>query len=146
MIAWHPALQDHALRREQREGKPWLWDIVRRKWVQAQPEEEVRQRLLHHLIETRGVSRSLIGVEKEIHYHQLRKRFDVVVFDAEAQPLMLGECKAPEVPLSEATLHQIARYNAVLQAPHLLLTNGLQLLFFTRDEKGSYQFQPEGWY
>jgi len=146
MIAWHPALRDHHLRRAIRAEKPCLWDIVRRKWVQAQPEEEVRQRLLHHLMETRGVARLLIGVEKEIYYHQLRKRFDVVVFDAEAQPLILVECKAPEVPLSEATLRQIARYNAVLKAPHLLLTNGVQLLFFSRDEKGSYQFQPAGWY
>jgi hypothetical protein len=145
MIQWHPALHPHEPRREQREDKACLWDVVRRKWVQAQPEEEVRQRLLHHLIETRQISRALIGVEKEIHYHQLRKRFDVVVFDAQARPLILIECKAPEVPLSAATLRQIARYNAVLQAPHLLLTNGLQLMFFSRDAAGTYQFQPEGW-
>jgi type I site-specific restriction endonuclease len=142
----HPSLAPFSLRRETREGKPCLWDVVRRKWVQALPEEEVRQRLLHHLMEGRGIARPLISVEKEIQYHQLRKRFDVVVFDRQAQPLILAECKAPSVALSEATLQQIARYNAVIQAPHLLLTNGEQLLFFSRDAGGQYQFQPTGWW
>lgn len=145
-MTFHPALAPFVPRRTEREGQVHLWDLVRRKWVVAQPEEEVRQRLLHYLIETRGIARALIGVEKEIQYHDLRKRFDVVVFDAQAQPLILVECKAPEVALSQAALQQIARYNAVIQAHHLLLTNGLQLLFFSRGADGRYAYQPDGWW
>lgn len=133
-------------RREDEAGQVQLWDPVRQKWVAEQPEELVRQQLLLHLTQTHGVPRGRIGVEKEIAYYAQRKRFDVVVFDAQAQPSVLIEVKAPEVDLTEQTLMQVARYNQTIQAPHLLLTNGRQLLFFSRGEDGRYQFVPEGWY
>lgn len=144
-MSMHPAMAEWSLKSETKDGQAYLWCEIRRQWMVSQPEEEVRQRLIQHLIHHRAVARGLIGVEKEIQYHQLRKRFDLVVFDRQAQPFILAECKAPSVPLSQHTLAQIARYNAVIQAPHLLLTNGLSLLFFSRDTSGHYQFQPDGW-
>jgi hypothetical protein len=85
-------------------------------------------------------------VEKKVRYRGLRKRFDMVVFDEHGKPLILIECKAPEVALSQETILQIARYNREIQAPHLLLTNGVSLLFFSVDENGKFQFQKEGWF
>jgi hypothetical protein len=115
-----------------------LWDFVRKKWVAHTPEEWVRQHLLHWLVRERGIAATHIGVEKEIRYHALRKRFDAVVFDAEGKPMILCECKAPSVALSEAVLHQIARYNTVLNAPFLLLTNGVALQLFGLQADGTY--------
>lgn len=135
----------HPLKIEEQEGQFRIWDMIRRKWVAHQPEEHVRQALVHYMVLDRNISVGRIGVEREILYNQMRKRFDVVVFDSFGKPFILCECKAPEVPLSQDTLNQIARYNVSIQAPHLLLTNGRSILFFSLNEQGKYQFQPSGW-
>ncbi len=131
---------------ETHDGRPMVWDILRKKWVVLQPEEWVRQQLLHHLIRERGLSPQLIGIEKGTQYRGLQGRFDLVVYDKTGKALILIECKAPEVKLSQNTLLQIARYNREIGAPHLLITNGLHLLFFSQDERGTFQFQPSGWF
>lgn len=140
------AFPQYPLTIEQREGQSCVWDIIRKKWVALQPEESVRQALLHYLIRDRNVSPGRVGVEREILYNHMRRRFDLVVFDAQGKPFILCECKAPEVPISQDTLHQIARYNVSIRAPHLLLTNGLSLLFFSQMDDGKYHFQSSGWY
>lgn len=134
----------HELRIKTEEDQEWVWDPLRKKWLVFTPEEEVRQQLVEHLLIDRKIKPALIGIEKEIAYNQLRKRLDVVIYDSEANPWLLCECKAPSVKLSQETLHQIARYNAVLRAPHLLLTNGLNWLLFSL-EKGKYVHKPAGW-
>ncbi|MEO1451456.1 MAG: type I restriction enzyme HsdR N-terminal domain-containing protein [Bacteroidota bacterium] len=126
--------------------KQWVYDVIRRKWVVLQPEEWVRQHLVHYLVRAKGVSPNLVSVEKEIRYRELRKRFDVVVFDRAGKPFILCEVKAPDVPVNQDTLNQIARYNESLQAPHLLLTNGRMLAFFSRNAEGEYVFQANGWW
>lgn len=131
---------------ETAEDKQWIYDVIRRKWVVLQPEEWVRQHLVHYLVRAKQVSPGLISVEKEIRYRDLRKRFDVVVFDQKGKPFILCEVKAPQIPVNQDTLNQIARYNETLQAPHLLLTNGLMLAFFSQQTDGSYAFQPGGWW
>jgi len=123
-----------------------VWGYLRKKWLVLTPEEEVRQSLLRYLVEEKKLSPALIAVEREISYFKLKKRFDVLVFDSEGKPFIVCECKAPDVKLSQATLYQIARYNATLQAKHLLLTNGRSLLFFSMNAAGKYDFRAEGWY
>lgn len=135
----------YPLRTESRDGQDFVWDDIRKKWVVLQKEEYVRQLLVHFLVEEKKVSRSLISIEKEIRYQNLRKRFDLVVFDRTGKPFILCEVKAPDVPLTQDTLNQIARYNATIQAPHLLLTNGCQLLFFSLSPEGKYLFKKSGW-
>jgi len=135
----------YPLKTEWREGQEYIWGIIRKKWFVHQPEEYVRQILLHWMIKEKNVSASLISVEKEIRYLKLRKRFDVVVYDKKGKAFILCECKAPAVPLSQDTLNQIARYNANIQAPHLLLTNGMELLFFSLEE-GKYVHKVAGWW
>ena len=38
---------------------------------------------------------------------------------------MVVECKAPSVPITQATFDQAARYNSVYKAKWLVITNGL---------------------
>lgn len=123
-----------------------VWDQIRKKWLVWQPEEIVRQQLICHLIQSKNISPSLIGVEKEITYNDQKKRFDIIVFNREAKPFILIECKAPEVPISKGALEQVARYNSVMHAQHLLLFNGHQWAFFSKNESGIFQLLPEGWY
>lgn len=133
------------LKMERREEQDYIWGIVRKKWYVLQPEELVRQAMLDWMIREKGVSASLISVEKGIKYLKLQKRFDVVVYDNTGKAFILCECKAPDVPLSQDTLNQIARYNVSIEAPHLLLTNGRELLFFSQEE-GKYVHKKGGWW
>ncbi len=106
--------------------KAYVFDEIRKKWIVLTPEEWVRQHLLNHLIKEKNVPASLISVEKEVNLNNTKKRYDAVVYNKTMQPLMLIECKAPEVPITEATLEQTMRYNLILGVNYLLITNGLK--------------------
>ena len=93
------------------------------------PEEWVRQQLLHRLVEQLGYPASLISVEQAITVGVARKRCDAVVYDNALQPLMIIECKAETVPLTQKTLDQAITYNRKLNVPYLLLHNGIQTFF-----------------
>lgn len=99
----------------------------RKKWVRLTPEENVRQQVLHYLVEQLGYPASLIGVEVAIEVGAgVTKRCDAVVYTPSLQPLMLLEFKAPEVALTQTTLDQAAVYNTTIRAPYLVLANGRQ--------------------
>lgn len=107
----------------------------RHRWVRLTPEEWVRQQLLHRLVEQLGYPKSLIAVEvalEKISNLQSpitrQQRCDAVVYDTTMQPLMLIECKAETVPLTQKTLDQAIIYNRKLNVPYLLLHNGIQTI------------------
>jgi hypothetical protein len=100
--------------------------LVRRKWVALEPEEWVRQHLISHLTLTLGYPLSLMAVEHRLTLNDVEKRADLVCYNNSGIPVLLAECKAPGIKLSQDTLDQAARYNLVLQVPTLMLTNGLQ--------------------
>ena len=93
------------------------------------PEEWVRQQLLHHMVEQLDYPSSLIAVEAAITVGEAKKRCDAVVYDHAMQPLVLVECKAETVPLTQKTLDQAITYNRKLNVPFLLLYNGVQTIF-----------------
>lgn len=102
----------------------FLKDPIRKKYVMLQPEEIVRQLFLCYLIDAENVNRNLIQVEKTIIINNVKRRFDIVVYDQQIQPKILVECKAPEIPITQATFDQAAMYNVALKAPYLIVTNG----------------------
>ena len=89
------------------------------------PEEWVRRHLLVFLVERCGACAKRIVQEYPVRLNGQPQRADVVVVDAAGQPLLLAECKAPDVKLDGRTLAQAVRYNSVLGARYILLTNGL---------------------
>jgi len=101
----------------------------RHKWVRLTPEEWVRQQLLHSLVEQLGYPSSLIAVEAAITVGETKKRCDAIVYNTAMQPLVLIECKAETVPLTQKTLDQAITYNRKLQVPYLLLSNGVQTIW-----------------
>ena len=109
-----------------RENTRYIFDIIRKKFVVLQPEEWVRQHVIHYLIQDKGYPKSLINVEKSIQLHGITKRYDVVVFSTQGEISILVECKAPNIPVTQTTFDQIARYNMALRAKYLLVTNGLE--------------------
>ena len=113
--------------RTKAEGKRMLiFDSIRKKYVALTPEEWVRQHLIHYLVKDKDYPAMLISVEMPLKYARMDKRSDVLVNDRNGQPLMLVECKAPEVAITQKVFEQIAVYNLTIQAPCLMITNGLQ--------------------
>lgn len=106
-------------------SKLTIFDRTRRKFVVLTPEEWVRQHLVEFLVNEKGYPRSLIALEHSLTYNGLQKRCDVLVFAADTRPLLIAECKASTVAISQNVFDQIARYNFVLNVPYLLVTNGL---------------------
>ena len=101
-----------------------VWDIVRNKWVALTPEEFVRQHAIHFFIHDLNFPNGRIGVETEVVFHGMKRRADLVLYTREAFPLLIAEFKAPTVKIEEAVLSQTLRYNSVLKAPWLLISNG----------------------
>ena len=109
-------------------GKEQIFCDWRHKWVRLTPEEWVRQQLLHRLVDEYGYPQSLIAVEAAISVGQVSKRCDAIIYDRQMLPLVLIECKAETVPLSQKTLDQAVIYNRKLNVPFLILHNGLQTI------------------
>lgn len=105
-----------------------IFDPVRKKYVALTPEEWVRQHILHYLLE-RGYPASLIAIERGIAVNGLTRRFDIVVYRRDAQPLILVECKAQEEALDHKVVMQAIAYNLTVQARYLWLTNGTHTYF-----------------
>lgn len=108
------------------EGKEYIFDPVRRKWIFLQPEEWVRQQFLHYLISEKGYPISLISVEKQLKLGQRAKRYDIVVYKQD-KPWMLVEVKQENEAINPASLSQLLSYNTILKAAYLVLTNGREV-------------------
>ena len=100
----------------------------RHRWVRLTPEEWVRQQLLHRMVEQSDYPAALMAVEKAITVGDAKKRCDIIIYDRSMAPLMLVECKAETVPLTQKTLDQAITYNRKLNVPYVLLTNGAQTI------------------
>ena len=105
-------------------GKEFIFDEFRKRWVILTPEEWVRQNFLQYLTQTKKYPASLIAIEKEIKLGELKKRFDIVVYDGNTKPWMIVECKEMNVKLDKSVLDQVLRYNTTLNVPYLVITNG----------------------
>src|SRR5882757_11124400 len=90
--------------------KDWLFDPIRKKWLLLTPEEWVRQNFVQYLVRVKNYPAALIALEKELGLGELKKRFDILVYDRNHQPWMMIECKEMNVPLDESVLHQVLRY------------------------------------
>lgn len=110
-----------------------IYDVVRKKYVALTPEEWVRQHVVSFLIQARAFPSGRIKLEKSLKIQKLSKRADVVVYDDFAKPLLIVECKAPEIKLSQSVFEQIACYNMALHVRYLIVTNGLQHFFCSID-------------
>ena len=119
-----------------------VFDPLRRQWVSLTPEEQVRQKMLYFLVETRKVAAGLIAVEFSIKVNNLPKRADIVVFNKLGEPQMIVECKAESVPITEKVLDQAIRYYSGLKVKYLTLTNG-KTMFCYKVENGKLEALSE---
>lgn len=109
---------------KQEANKKLIFGAIRKKWYVLQPEEFVRQLLLHFLIHDMRYNRNRITVERGVAVNTERKRTDILVFDQDMRPFLLIECKAPQVALNTSVFRQAANYNGALKVPYLMISNG----------------------
>lgn len=119
-----------------------LFDPLRKKWVAATPEEWVRQNFTSWLISAKGYAPSLMANEVGIRLNGMLRRCDTIVYNRRLKPVAIVEYKAPGVDITQEVFDQIARYNMVLGAAVLIVSNGLRH-FCCRFNGDSYAFIRE---
>ncbi|MCB0537079.1 MAG: type I restriction enzyme HsdR N-terminal domain-containing protein [Chitinophagales bacterium] len=102
----------------------YIFDEVRKKKIKLTPEEWVRQNFIHFLMYDLQYPKAKIAVEKEIIINDLKKRFDILVYDTAMQPFLLIECKSQNENINENVLEQSLRYNMQLKVPYICISNG----------------------
>lgn len=115
------------------DGRTVVFDPLRRQYVALTPEEQVRQKMLYYLVETKGMAAGLIAVEYSIKVNNLPKRCDIVIFNNLGEAKMIVECKAESVTISEKVLDQAIRYYSGLKVDFLTLTNGKSMYCYKID-------------
>ena len=105
--------------------KRFIFDLIRKKYIELTSEEWVRQNCVQFLIEEKKISRFSIAIEKEIEFNGLKKRFDIVSYSSEGKINLLVECKAPNIEINQKTFDQILIYNKILKSKYLMVTNGI---------------------
>jgi type I site-specific restriction endonuclease len=134
-------LPPYEFRTKKENGNLRIFDEVRKKYVALTPEEWVRQHFIMYLIKEKQVPASLIILEKKIIMNSMSRRPDILIHDRQGKAIMIVECKAPEVKISQDTFDQVARYNSVIRVPYLVVTNGLQHYCCRMDyDNSSYDF------
>src|SRR6478672_11316976 len=121
---------------EERNGQRYLFDGIRKKWLLLTDEEWVRQNFVQYLIHQMNYPAALIALEKSLQLNDLKKRFDILIYNSQHQPWMLVECKAPQVLLSEVVLEQVLRYNIAVPVPYIVITNGAATFGWQKEHGG----------
>ena len=129
----------NSLKIRQQAGVHEVFDAIRKKWLVMTPEEYVRQNFIQFLLISKKYPASLFAIEKEIRVGELKKRCDIVVYNREASPWMIIECKEMNVALSDKTLAQVLRYHSALPAEYLIITNGSYCYGFKKEKDQFFQ-------
>lgn len=137
-------LPNAPLKIREEDGVLKVYDALRGKFVTLTPEEYVRQHFVNWLQTGLNYPLSLMANEIGIELNGMCKRCDTVVFRPDGNPLMIIEYKAPDVEITQDVFDQIVRYNMVLRASYLVVSNGRQHYCCVIDYTGnSYNFIRE---
>ncbi len=121
-----------------------IFDMLRNRFVALTPEEWVRQHFTAYLINHKGYPASLMANEVSLTLNGTSRRSDTVIFDRQGRPLVIVEYKATTIEISQKTFEQIVRYNMVLHARYLIVSNGITHYCCQIDYNNhSYKFLPE---
>ena len=99
--------------------KRFIFDEIRKKYIELTPEEWVRQNCIKFLINEKKFKKNLISIEKKIQLNNTTKRFDILVHDTNGECSLLVECKAPNIKINQESFDQIFRYNQDINAKFL---------------------------
>jgi hypothetical protein len=132
-----------------REGRKCIFDPIREILVIETPEEIIRQKFIKYLINELKVPKSKLEVEVPMaHFKKGEKdRADIIVYGENKEgcniPIMIIECKAPNVPIVDETWFQAYKYDYILGAGLLLVTNGNNTYAAVWDEEDETYYLTE---
>lgn len=134
-------LPEYTFRIAGNEGSETIFDQIRRKFVRLTPEEWVRQNFIRYLVTEGKYPPGLMGVEVMFMMNKLKRRVDILVHDRLGKPVMIIECKEPEVKIDDKVFDQIVTYNIGLKVPYIVVTNGLvHYACKVRKDQPGYEF------
>ena len=103
-----------------------ILDPVRKKYVKLTPEEWVRQNFVQYLVNEGKYPVGLLGIEVMFRFNKLRRRVDILVHNRSGEPVLIVECKSPEVKIDDKVFDQIVCYNMGFKVPYIVVTNGME--------------------
>ena len=121
----HLSFPNYEFRLKEINQKRFIFDEIRKKYIELTPEEWVRQNCIKFLINEKKFQKNLISIEKKIQLHKTSKRFDILIHDINGSCILLVECKAPNIKINQKSFDQILSYNQVINAEFLMVTNGI---------------------
>ena len=134
-------LPEYQFNIKKKENTCLIFDTLRRRWVTLTPEEWVRQNFVRFLTTERQFPAALMNNEISLTQNGIKRRCDTLVADRTGAPLAIIEYKAPTVEITQKTFDQIVRYNMVLMAKFLIVSNGMKHYCCRIDyENNSYSF------
>lgn len=131
------------LRVSEEGGRVRVWDDMRSLWLAMTPEEWIRRHVINWLTEGMGAPAERISQEYPVRIQGMKQRADIVVCGGDGGPLMLVECKAPDVAIDAGVYAQAVRYNNIAGARYLMITNGMHHFFYEKTEDGDYAVLKE---
>lgn len=127
-----------------KDSRHFIFDEIRKKHLVLTPEEWVRQHFIQYLISEKKFPKSLIQLEAGLNLNQLQKRTDIVIFNTDGERIMVIECKAPGIKITQKVFDQASRYNSIHKTNWLVVTNGLQHCYAEIDHvNSSFAFAQE---
>ena len=121
-----------------------VFDIIRKKWVTLTPEEHVRQCFIHFMINTLSFPTTHISIEQAFKFENGKpQRADIVSYNSNGKPMILIECKASSIKITNDIFTQATRYNAVIKAKYIIVTNGLSHYLLSTDNFVDYKFETK---
>ncbi len=137
-------LPDYSFQIKSKGQRKYIFDNIRKRYVFLTPEEWVRQNLTAYLVREKNFPASLIAVEMSLKINQMDKRADIVLFSRHGAPLVIVECKAPDVKITQKVFDQAALYNMDMKVEYLIVSNGLVHYCAKLDhQERTWSFLPE---
>jgi len=137
-------LPEYNFRIKKQDNKLLIFDSQRKRYVSLTPEEWVRQHYIRFLIESKGYPAAFLAIEKQLNMNGMKKRCDAILYDQNANPILIIELKAPNVSISQATFDQVAVYNAKLKVNFFMISNGIEhYCCKVNSETARYEYFPE---
>lgn len=118
-----------------------VWDPLRKKMVSLTPEEKVRQWFIGVLRDSMGVPKHMMMSEVSMKFGRKPFRADILVYGRDMAPLMVVECKREDVEIDRDVLEQALKYNMVLGARYIVITNGLKTFGFRSTGREDVPFE-----
>ena len=137
-------LPEYSFRLKKVDGKIYIYDDIRKKFIVRTPEEWVRQHFIQFLVKEKKYSATLMAVEKKVMVNGQPQRFDLLIYNRKGAPHVVAEFKAPNVRISQPAFDQAVRYNMKLRVKYIIISNGMEHFICEVDyEKNSYSFLKE---